>query len=177
MPIGGATTIGALGYLYAADEIQEQLAGIELVVVATGSGGTHAGLVAGFGDHARVLGVSVGARPDLDEQVTIKAREVAAMDGRAAPEGVAQLDFDRAGDGYGSVTDDGRAALEMTAHLEGLILDPVYTGKAMAGLIAARREDRIGPDTRVVFVHTGGMPALLAEPYSGWVSSPLSELG
>jgi D-cysteine desulfhydrase len=170
MPIGGASVVGALGYLHAADELAAQLADVHLVVVADGSGGTHAGLAAGLGDHAKVLGVDVGTRPDLDEQVPAKAAEVAAVAGRAAPVGAVQVDHDRFGSGYGAPTDACREALDLAATLEGLILDPVYTGKAMAGLIAARRDGRIAADSRTVFLHTGGMPALFANAYAEWVS-------
>ena len=162
MPIGGATVTGALGYVDAADELLGQLPDIDLVVVAGGSGGTHAGLVAGLGDHAKVLGVNVGARRDLAEAVTLKADAVAELRGLLRPSGTVQVDESRIGAGYGLATEDGAEALELTAHLEGLILDPVYTAKAMAGLIAARREGRIAADKRVVFLHTGGMPALFA---------------
>jgi D-cysteine desulfhydrase family pyridoxal phosphate-dependent enzyme len=170
MPIGGASPVGALGYVMGADELVGQLDDIDLVVTANGSGGTHAGLAAGLGDHGRVLGVDVGARPDLDEQVPTKAAEAAALAGRAAPAGVVQLDHDHFGADYGAPTDDGRDAVDLAARMEGLILDPVYSGKAMAGLITARRNGRIAPDTRVVFLHTGGLPALFATSYTGWVS-------
>src|SRR5205814_6659681 len=136
MPVGGATTIGALGYVDAADELRSELPELELVVVADGSGGTHAGLVAGLGDHDLVLGVDVGTRPDLDEQVPAKAAEVAASAALPSPAGACQIDHDRFGSGYGAPTDDCREALDLAARLEGLILDPVYSGKAMAGLIA-----------------------------------------
>src|SRR5436305_1475981 len=79
MPIGGASVTGALGYVRAAQELTTQHSGIDLVVVADGSGGTHAGLVAGLGSHDRVLGVDVGTRPDLDEQVPQKATETARL--------------------------------------------------------------------------------------------------
>jgi D-cysteine desulfhydrase len=173
MPIGGASAVGALGYVRAAAELRDQadaaFGGLELVVVAGGSGGTHAGLAAGLGDHDLVLGVDVGARPDLDEQVPAKAAEVAALAGLPAPRGRPVVDHDRVGAGYGAATDDGREAVLLAARSEGLILDPVYTGKAMAGLIAARRDGRVGPATRTVFVHTGGMPALFATAYAGWL--------
>jgi D-cysteine desulfhydrase len=173
MPIGGASVVGALGYLAAADELLAQLPDTQLVVVADGSGGTHAGLVAGLGDHAKVLGVDVGTRPDLDEQVPLKAADVAAFANRAAPRGTVQVDHDRFGPGYGAPTDDCREALDLAATTEGLILDPVYTGKAMAGLIAASpsREGRIAPDTRTVFLHTGGTPALFARAYADWIAA------
>ena len=168
MPIGGATPVGALGYLLAADELRTQVPDVGLVVLANGSGGTHAGLVAGFGDHAMVLGVDVGTRPDLDESVPAMAVEVAALDGRPAPIGTVQIDHDRFGDGYGIPTASAREALDLAARLEGLILDPVYTGKGMAGLIAAARDGSIG-DRRTVFLHTGGMPALFSPRYAAWV--------
>ena len=170
MPIGGASIVGALGYVDAADELGE----VDLVVTADGSGGTHAGLVAGLGDHAKVLGVDVGTRPDLDDQVTLKAAAAAKEAGRPEPVGTAQVDHDSFGPGYGAPTDECREALDLAAMTEGLILDPVYTGKAMAGLIAARRDGRIAPDTKTVFLHTGGMPALFAHRYVEWISSPLS---
>ncbi|MDQ1396553.1 MAG: D-cysteine desulfhydrase [Acidimicrobiaceae bacterium] len=174
MPIGGASAVGALGYVYAADELMGDLPELDVVVVADGSGGTHAGLVAGFGDHSRVLGVDVGTRPDLDEQVSRKAAEAAHLVARPAPTGKLMLDHDRFGDGYGAPTDACREALDLAARLEGLILDPVYTGKAMAGLIAARREGRLAADEQVVFLHTGGMPALFAARYATWIAGPTS---
>ncbi|HZQ26351.1 MAG TPA: D-cysteine desulfhydrase family protein [Acidimicrobiales bacterium] len=170
IPIGGASPVGALGYVAGADELTAQLPDVELVVVADGSGGTHAGLVAGLGDHGRVLGVDVGTRPDLDQQVPAKAAEAAALAGRPEPTGSVQLDHDRFGSGYGAVTEDCREALDLAARTEGLVLDPVYTGKAMAGLVAARRDGRIGASTRTVFLHTGGMPALFATAYAGWIA-------
>lgn len=169
IPVGGASVVGALGYVAAADELMAQLGDVGLIVVADGSGGTHAGLVAGIGDHARVLGVDVGTRPDLDEQVQAKAAEAAELAGRPSPVGTSAVDHDRFGEGYGVPTDACREALMLAARLEGLILDPVYTGKAMAGMIAARRDGRIGATTRTVFIHTGGMPALFASSYAGWI--------
>jgi D-cysteine desulfhydrase family pyridoxal phosphate-dependent enzyme len=171
VPIGGASTVGALGYVAAAAELVAQAGGdgVDVVVVADGSGGTHAGLVAGLGDHDHVLGVDVGTRPDLDEQVPKKAAEVAALAGLEAPRGRCRIDHERYGAGYGDATPACREALDLAARFEGLILDPVYTGKAMAGLIAARRDGRIGPGTRTVFLHTGGMPALFASAYAEWI--------
>ncbi len=195
MPIGGASAVGALGYVHGARELRAQapgldlpgfdlpgldrpgfdLPGFDLVVVADGSGGTHAGLAAGLGDHGRVLGVDVGARDDLDALVPELAREAAALAGlpepRPAAGGRPQVDHGQAGPGYGAPTAAAREAVLMAARLEGLILDPVYTGKAMAGLIAACREERIGPAANVVFLHTGGMPALFASSYAGWLKT------
>lgn len=173
MPIGGASPVGALGYVRAAAELRGQAGagppgGIDVVVLADGSGGTHAGLAAGLGDLALILGVDVGARPDLDVTVPARAAEAAALGGLPAPDGNVRIDHDRIGGGYGAPTDECREAVLLAARSEGLILDPVYTGKAMAGLVAARRDGSIGASTRTVFLHTGGMPALFAPAYASW---------
>ena len=172
MPIGGASTVGALGYVRAGLELVDQLGADgppALVVVADGSGGTHAGLVAGLGSHDVVLGVDVGTRPDLDERVPEKASEAAARVGLPAPVGEVRLDHDRYGPGYGAPTGECREALHLAATTEGLLLDPVYTGKAMAGLVAAARSGALPPVGPIVFVHTGGTPALFAHAYAGWI--------
>ena len=105
MPIGGASAVGALGYVRAATELREQAAAamgdVDLVVVAGGSGGTHAGLAAGLGDFGLVLGVDVGARPDLGTYVRDKAAEVAALAGLPVPGGEVRVDQGRIGGGYG----------------------------------------------------------------------------
>jgi len=170
IPIGGASTIGALSYVDAARELAAQVPDVDLVVVADGSGGTHAGLVAGLSDHAKVLGVDVGTRPDLDAAVPAMAEEVASVAGLRAPIGITQVDHEHFGTDYGDPTDACRDALLLAARLEGLVLDPVYTGKAMVALIAAAREGRIdAASQRVVFMHTGGMPALFSSRYAGWL--------
>ena len=182
IPVGGASTIGALSYLAAADELHEQLAAAlagaggdpddaerAIMVVADGSGGTHAGLVAGLGDHDRVIGIDVGTRPDLDETVPAKAAEVARAAGREAPVGSVRVEHGFYGDGYGATTDACREALDLAARTEGLVLDPVYTGKAAAAMVAGCREGWLGGDRPLVFWHTGGMPALFASAYATWV--------
>jgi D-cysteine desulfhydrase len=171
MPLGGASTIGQLGYVRAALEIREQLPDTSLIVTADGTGGTHAGLVAGWGDHDAVLGVDVGTRPDLDDVVPREAAAAAALAGLPTPTGTCSIDHDRFGDGYGAPTPTCREALDLAARLEGLLLDPVYSGKAMAGLVAASREDRLPADGTIVFVHTGGLPALLTPRYTEWVAA------
>jgi D-cysteine desulfhydrase family pyridoxal phosphate-dependent enzyme len=172
MPIGGATAVGALGYVRAAAELREQASAlfgaVELVVTAAGSGGTHAGLAAGLGDLGLVLGVDVGARGDLDTAVPAKAEAAAALAGLPAPVGTVRVDHGRVGRGYGAPTEECRDALRLAARTEGLLLDPVYTGKALAGLMAARAEGSVGPATRTVFLHTGGLPALFAGAYATW---------
>ena len=171
MPLGGASTIGQLGYVVAAQELREQLPATELIVVACGTGGSHAGLVAGWGDHGSVLGVDVGTRPDLDDTVPRHAREAAALAGLPEPTGTCQIDHGRWAPGYGEPNVGAREALDLAARLEGLVLDPVYSGKAMAGLIAAAREGRLPEDGVVTFVHTGGLPALFSPRYAAWIEA------
>jgi D-cysteine desulfhydrase family pyridoxal phosphate-dependent enzyme len=172
IPVGGASVTGVTAYADAADELLAQLesphhgARADWVVVADGSGGTHAGLLAGLGERVQVLGVDVGTRPDLDDVVPRLAAEAAARTGRPDPPSTARIEHGHFGMGYGAVTDGMVEALRLTARLEGIVLDPVYSGKAMAGLVAAVRAGRIGAGDTVVFWHTGGAPALFAERYS-----------
>jgi D-cysteine desulfhydrase family pyridoxal phosphate-dependent enzyme len=168
IPVGGASVTGVTAYIDAADELVAQLDGVHVdwVVVADGSGGTHAGLLAGLDPEVRVLGVDVGTRPDLDDVVPTLAAEAASRRGRDEPPTRAVIDHDRFGQGYGAVTDDAIEGVHVAARLEGIVLDPVYTGKAMAGLVAAVREGRIGEDETAVFWHTGGTPALFASRYA-----------
>jgi D-cysteine desulfhydrase family pyridoxal phosphate-dependent enzyme len=170
IPLGGASTPGTLGYVVAADELRDQVPDLALVVVADGTGGMHAGLAAGLGDHDLVLGVDVGTRPDLDRFVPTKAAEAAAMVSRPVPSGEARVDHDHFGDGYGAPSVEAREALDLCARLEGVVLDPVYTGKAMAGLIALARAGDLPDEGSIVFVHSGGLPGLLVSRYAGWIT-------
>ncbi|MFP3901514.1 MAG: D-cysteine desulfhydrase family protein [Acidimicrobiia bacterium] len=171
IPIGGASPVGEQGYVRAAREIDDQLDGVGLVVTADGSGGTHAGLAAGFGSFDRVLGVDVGARPDLAAALPAKAATAAARAGLPAPEGAPRIVGDQVGERYGVPTPAAREALDLAARCEGLVLDPVYTGKALAGLVAAARSGRLPAEGRIVFLHTGGMPALFAEGFGRWIAA------
>lgn len=171
IPVGGASTVGELGYVAAALELKRQLPELSLVVTADGSGGTHAGLAGGLGSLDLVLGVDAGTRPDLDDVVPAKAAAAAEAAGLPAPGGAVQVDHDRFGDGYGAPTSACREALDLAARLEGLLLDPVYTGKALAGLVAAVREGRTPSDGTIVFLHTGGLPALFEPRYAMWAAS------
>ncbi len=166
MPIGGASPIGALGYVDAADELMAQCdVPPDWIVLADGSGGTHAGLLVGLPPAVNVLGVDVARppRPHL-ERIPELARETAALCGRPAPTGTLHV-VDHTGPHYAAVTEECRSALRLAARTEGLVLDPVYSGKALAGLVAAAREGRIAG--RVVFLHTGGAPALFATDFAG----------
>jgi 1-aminocyclopropane-1-carboxylate deaminase/D-cysteine desulfhydrase-like pyridoxal-dependent ACC family enzyme len=166
IPMGGSSVLGAATYVPVAQELRERL-DPDLVVVAAGSGGTQAGLVAGFGDHGKVLGIDVGARPGLGAAVEDLADRAAAHAGLPRPTGRCRIDTAQVGDGYGAPTDAGLAALRAAARSDALLLDPVYTAKAMAGLFTAVRGR---PGLRVVFMHTGGLPGLLASRYAGWLT-------
>ncbi|MFL6203952.1 MAG: D-cysteine desulfhydrase family protein [Acidimicrobiales bacterium] len=171
MPLGGASTVGQLGYVRAARELRDQLPDTTLIATADGTGGTHAGLAAGWGDHDAVLGIDVGTRPDLDDVVPREAAAAAALAGLSAPRGTCRVDHDQIGDGYGAPTRACREALDLAARCEGLLLDPVYSGKAMAGLISASRDGRLPGEGTIVFLATGGLPALLTPRYTEWVTA------
>ena len=171
IPVGGASVTGALGYVDAARELTGQLTEpLDWIVVADGSGGTHAGLLAGLDGPTQILGVDVGTRPDLDERVPELAAATAAAIDRPAPKGKIHIDHTRFGAGYGKPTPDCLEAIRAAARLEGLILDPVYTGKAMAGLIGWIREGRFTEHQAVLFWHTGGAPALFASAFGEWLT-------
>lgn len=180
IPVGGSSARGASAYVAAADEIVGQLGHDDvLVVTATGSGGTHAGLAARLG-HDRVMGVDVGALPNPTTVVRALAPAAAALAGIPAPAGDPWLVRDQVGAGYGAPTDAARAAILRAARTEGLVLDPVYSGKALAGLasmvasgafVAAAGAPPRHPTPRVlVFLATGGTPALFASRYAGWLA-------
>jgi L-cysteate sulfo-lyase len=168
IPFGGSNRDGALAYVDAADELRAQFGQEAVSVVAVGSGGTMAGLVAGLG-HEHVLGVHTGAVADPRAVV---ADLVGAVTARPVNAGALRLRTDQVGAGYGVIADDAAAAIRLTARAEGIVLDPVYTGRAMAGLIAAVRDGDIGSGAPIVFWHTGGMPGLFGHPDAAALAAP-----
>ena len=168
---GVSSPTGALGYTAAAAEMAAQFARMDLVptavVHASGSAGTQAGLLVGAAFHlpgTRVLGVDVDAQPDrVQRDVTTLAAEVAALAGAPAP-GADDIEVvgGYAGPAYGAVTPGVIEAIRAFARLEGLVVDPVYSGKGAAGLIGMISDGRFSPDDTVVFIHTGGSPGLYA---------------
>jgi D-cysteine desulfhydrase len=170
MPLGGATPVGTLGYVQAADELAGQAPRGSIVYTASGTGGTQAGLVVGMGAHDRVRGVDVGAIPNLAPRIEALVVGAASLAGRGMPSGHLHLDPSQIGKAYGARTDACAEAIHLAARNEGLILDPVYSGKAMAGLVADRRVGRLPPDEPVVFLHTGGLPTLFVERYAAWLA-------
>jgi len=176
IPPGGSNLTGALGYVAAYLELADQLDALgaserTLIVHASSSGGTQAGLIAGRAGRRggpEVLGINV-----YQADAAAMAAGIADLAARTAealgvpppaPESV-RLGDDWLGPGYGLPTDQMRAAVEHIARAEGVLLDPVYSGKAMAALLDLIRQGALAEYERVVFLHTGGMPGLFA--YAG----------
>jgi L-cysteate sulfo-lyase len=172
IPGGGSNAVGALGYVGCALEIQQQAAAagirVDHVVHATGSSGTQAGLIAGFDglrSGVRVLGITVGRpRDNQEKNVARLLDETWAHLGLkgAAPRDNIAADDSYFGEAYGIPTPAMKEAVSLLAETEGVLLDPVYSGKAMSGLIDLVRKGRFGRDDNIVFVHTGGQAGLFA---------------
>ena len=171
IPGGGSNALGALGYVACAEELLAQTfeSGLRLdhIVCASGSAGTHAGLLTGLaGNNAAipVTGINV-RRPRAEQEKNVHALtlDVAKLlDVEAPPrEAVTALD-EWVGPGYSLPTPEMIEAVRLLARLEGVLLDPVYTGKAMAGLIGLVRRGAFKKGENVLFLHTGGAPALYA---------------
>lgn len=172
VPYGGSAASGAAGYVLALQELTAQAEDRGLVFdrlyLATSSGGTQAGMLAGLaalGVETPVVGVSVAAANGaLGERVHELSNDTLAylrLDSYVSREAV-DIDHEFVGDGYGLPTPGMWEALRLLASREGLLLDPVYSGKAMAGLLAHARAGLIPAGAAVLFLHTGGLPALFA---------------
>ena len=175
IPGGGSNEIGALGYVNAAFELthqaNEQSLRIDHLVHATGSAGTQAGLVVGMeamNSGIPVYGVSVRApKPKQEENVHGLAQrtlDFMGLNPELVPREKVVANSDYVGDGYGLPTDSMIEAVKMLATLEGILLDPVYSGKGFAGLIDLVRQGHFKKDENVVFLHTGGSVSLFAYP-------------
>lgn len=184
IPGGAANALGALGYAACAQEILQQGAesglAFDHVIVASGSGGTQAGLVTGLqgsGNGTAVTGISVGTNRSAQENLVFNlAVETAALIGLAtgpSRHSVAVRDDWVAG-GYGIPSEAVVEAATMAARLEGLLLDPVYTGKAMAGLVSLIRTGTFDTEKKILFLFTGGFPGLFA--YRGLFSKMTSPI-
>lgn len=172
VPYGGSSPTGALGYAFAVKEFMEQNIHADWFVFGTSSGGTHAGLVLGqrvFGYKGKVLGISIDESEEwLKTHVSALASSASERLGEqiefTPAEVLANADYCRAG--YGVLTDAEREAVKLFAKYEGLLLDPVYTGRAAAGMIDLIRKGFFKKDETILFWHTGGQPALFAEKYA-----------
>ncbi len=169
IPIGASTPLGAAAFVHAIDEMLDQIDPPNVIIHSTSSGGTQAGLVAGCalaGISTRVIGISADeSRADLERQVR------AILSGLATRVGVPAARFDPTGvegddrfggKGYGIPTQASRDAIELTARNEALFLDPTYTSKAMAGLMARVRAGEFKREETILFWHTGGQVGLFA---------------
>ena len=172
IPTGGSSPLGSLGYVDCALELmgqakQRQLS-IDHLILAAGSAGTQAGLLAGLHleeSKISVLGVCVSRSAEEQERkVGMLCDQILALlkCKRALPPEAVRANGDYVGQGYGLATRGMIEAVALAARSEGLLLDPVYTGKAMAGLVDLVHEGKFNDDENVVFLHTGGSPALFA---------------
>ena len=170
IPGGGSNPVGALGYVNAAVELVAQAAvrglRIDYLIHATGSAGTQAGLVAGLhglNSDIKLLGIGVRAPKDKQEgmvhELANRTAEHLGLRG-PVPRECVMANCDYVGAGYGIPTPGMQEAVELLARTEGLLLDPVYSGKGMAGLIDLIRKGFFKPTDNVVFLHTGGAVAL-----------------
>jgi len=169
IPIGASTPLGALGFVLAIAELMDQLPAPDAIIHSSSSGGTQAGLVAGcrlLGLKTRVIGISAdAASASLQTDVAAIVDGIAELlpVGRSLESGTPiEVDDSFVGAGYGIATKESTEAIELCARMEALFLDPTYTAKAMAGLIAYVRDRRFTPDQTVVFWHTGGQVGLFA---------------
>lgn len=173
IPVGGSNGLGSLGYVQAAFELVEQLktvGDVDQIVVASSSGGTHAGLVLGAklaGLSAEILGISIDQLPTQQPTFEVELSQIAQeaadrIDAQVQirPEDF-RLNYDYLGGGYGVIGHLEREAIWKAARSDALILDPVYTGRAFGALLDLVRRDQI-TGKRVLFWHTGGAPALFA---------------
>ncbi len=172
IPYGGSTVLGALGYVRCAIELSSQLRErnlrLDAIVLASGTGGTQAGLLVGLaalGSRIPVIGIDIDAEPERVRQdvtrLTIETAEFLGV-GDAVSEGDIEVIGGYAGEQYGLPTPGMVDAVTLAAQLEGLLLDPVYSGKGLAGLTGLIRAGRFPRSAHVLFVHTGGAPALFA---------------
>ena len=165
IPCGGSNALGSLGYVECAREISEQGMHFEHIVCAEGSGGTMAGMALGaklFLPGTRVHGMMVDTDPF--EQITLELmKEAAKLLEADIPLSTEDFNLrDLCGPGYAIPSKEGNEAVELMARLQGLFLDPVYTGKAFAGLLAMAREKQFRETDHVLFLHSGGAGGLFA---------------
>lgn len=172
IPVGGSNVIGSLGYVQCAYELLQQLKQqqyqVDQIIVATGSAGTQAGLLAGLiaaESDIPVLGINVSRAATeqnlLVSQLLRQVLQTLQLDPALAADRV-HTNGDYYGPGYGISTPASEAAIKLLAQREGILLDPVYTGKAMAGLIDLVNTGQLATNSKVLFLHTGGSQALFA---------------
>lgn len=168
IPVGGSNALGALGYVESALEIAQQCEGavnLSSVIVASASGGTHAGLAVGLEQlmpEVDLIGVTVSRRIVEQKPKVVALQQAIAGELELTATAESQLWDDYFAPGYSIPNDEATEAINLLARLEGILLDPVYTGKAMAGLIDGISQKRFRDEGPILFIHTGGAPALFA---------------
>lgn len=173
IPLGASTPSASLAYTFAFDEFLAQNIAMDWIVVASSSGGTQAGLALGAlraGWKGKILGISIDhPQLELQERVAGLASQAAELLGEKirVEAGQIMVNAGYLGAGYGVMSDDEREAIRMFARLEGLLIDPVYTGRAAAAMIDLARAKYFKSGENVLFWQTGGTPALFADPYTG----------
>ncbi|HWA82656.1 MAG TPA: D-cysteine desulfhydrase family protein [Fimbriimonadaceae bacterium] len=181
VPVGGSSALGAYAFAQAGKELMDQAAAgfstegaesestatytkeFDWILFASSSGSTHTGLAYAFhGTQTNVLGIACDPEPDLADDFQALYEKLEALTGQSRPMRRAdwRLDFRFVGPGYGIPSEAGRQAIRLMARSEGIFLDPIYSGKAFAGLLALAEAGELGG--RVLFWHTGGHPALFA---------------
>ena len=172
IPYGGSNAVGAYAYLQAYNELKAQMKADlpDWIVFASSSGGTQAGLIAGAGldQKPTILGISVD-----ESEIQLKQNILAILEDLLGQMGLDRdisdqdimVNADYTAEGYGIMNDLDKEAIHLFAENEGILLDPVYTGRAGGGLIDLIRKDYFKKDQRVLFWHTGGTPGLFADRY------------
>lgn len=175
IPYGGSNEIGAVAFIEAFQELETQRQALDIdfthIIFASSSGATHAGLMVGkklVNSSAKIVGINIDKgemdKVPFDQQIIELANSTAQLIG--ADDQFSAVDLilnsDYVGEGYGVIGDAENEAIALTARNEGILLDPVYTGRAMAGLIGMIRTEQIKTTDNVLFWHTGGAPALFA---------------
>lgn len=173
IPFGASNEVGALGFVAAIGELKEQLAALnypaDYIITPSSSGGTHAGMTVGaefYGLETQIIGIGIdlaaSGEPPYEAELAALANRIANKLGTDPhyTAGSFHMNYAYHGEGYEVISDAIREAVRLTASLEGIILDPIYTGRTMAGLMGLIRNKTITARDTVVFWHTGGLPAI-----------------
>jgi D-cysteine desulfhydrase family pyridoxal phosphate-dependent enzyme len=171
IPYGGSNPTGAAGYAYAMKELLDQIDPPDFILHASSSAGTQAGLLAGAsseGYNGTVIGISVDLKKDElsnnIHELAIEVCDLLEIENKVSKADIHVLD-DYIGEGYGVMSERDLEAIRLFASMEGIVVDPVYTGRCAAGLIDLLRRKYFPENSSILFWHTGGLPAVFADRY------------